>query len=61
MPITLCFELFKKTKFYNISFNVLYLLLALLVAFRYGVGIDTINYMIAFDYIPPIDEKLLTN
>lgn len=59
MPITLCFELFKKKKFYNISFNVLYLLLALLVAFRYGVGIDTINYMIAFDYIPPIDKLSL--
>lgn len=59
MPITLCFELFKKTKFYIISFNALYLLLALLVAFRYGVGTDTINYMIAFDYIPPIGKLSL--
>lgn len=59
IPIILCFELFKKTKFYIISFNAFYLLLALLVAFRYGVGIDTINYMIAFDYIPPVDKLSL--
>ena len=32
--------------------------LVLLVAFKETDTIDTINYMIAFDYIPPIDKLL---
>lgn len=43
-------------KYYNKTFNVLFILLALLVAFRYGTGIDTANYMVAYSYMPPINE-----
>lgn len=37
-------------------FKQFYILLALLVAVRYGVGADTCSYMVAFEEIPPINE-----
>lgn len=40
-------------------FFVLYVMLALLVAVRFGVGIDTLNYMIVFDYIPKLKDLSL--
>lgn len=43
-------------KYYSFMFNMLYWMLALVSSIRYGVGFDTLNYMTAFEYIPPIDQ-----
>lgn len=50
------FKKIKAGKVYIKIFNFMFILLALLVAFRYGTGIDTANYMVAYEYIPQIDE-----
>ena len=39
---------------YSKMFQIVYTVLALLVAFRYMTGNDTPNYMFQYDYIPPI-------
>ena len=49
------FGKFKK-KEYNYLFNAFYILLALLVAFRYYVGNDTAGYMLVYERIPPLDN-----
>lgn len=45
-----------KEKTYLKAFNYSYLFLAFLSAFRYGTGADTPNYMVAFEYIPKLNE-----
>lgn len=48
-------------KYYLRSFNASWILLFLIATFRYGVGSDTVNYMVAYKYIPSItDIKLST-
>lgn len=56
LSIFYSFKKIKAGKEYIKIFNFMFVLLALLVAFRYGTGIDTANYMVAYEYIPPIDE-----
>lgn len=41
-----------KSKNYMRIYNFIYVFLALLMAFRYGVGIDTPRYMLLYDLIP---------
>lgn len=51
----ICFDLlglFRKS--YNKSFNILYVFTAIITAFRYGTGMDTANYMMAYSYMPTI-------
>ncbi len=50
------YDIKKSTKGYLKTFKCFYTLLALLVAFRYGVGVDTSNYMAAYDEVPPINN-----
>lgn len=50
------YDIKKSTKGYLRTFKCFYILLAVLVAFRYGVGVDTSNYMAAYNEVPPIDE-----
>lgn len=44
---------------YNKIYNCFYIFLSLLAAFRYGMGIDTPNYMVAFDDIPKLQNLQL--
>ena len=46
----------QKHELYNKVFNIMYILLAVMVGFRYGVGVDTPNYMEAFSYIPKLQD-----
>lgn len=50
------FDINNSSKGYLKTFNCFYILLAILVAFRYGVGVDTSNYMAAYDEVPPINN-----
>ena len=50
------FDINNSRKGYLKTFKCFYTLLALLVAFRYGVGVDTSNYMAAYDEVPPINN-----
>lgn len=43
-----------RSKSYIRVYNVIFVLLALLMAFRYGVGVDTPRYMMLFDAIPDL-------
>ena len=43
-----------KSKSYLRIYNFIYVLLAILMGFRYGVGIDTPRYMLLFDSIPDL-------
>lgn len=54
---TLYFDVSKRPqKVYDRTFNVLYVFLALLVAFRYKVGPDTFRYMLRFSETPILTE-----
>lgn len=44
----------KKSKNYDKYFKYFFILLYLLAAFKYGMGIDTPNYMVAYENVPPI-------
>lgn len=60
--IILCilfFDLSKNNKRYLLIFRLFFILLSFLSAFRYGVGADTPNYMVAFDSIPKINDFVL--
>lgn len=46
-------------QWYGVTFKAFYILLALLPAFRYGVGIDTITYMATFNSMPTLSEMTL--
>lgn len=48
-------------KIYKFTFNVTWIILALIAAFRYGVGSDTVNYMVAYSYIPTLSELDVTD
>lgn len=50
------FDIKKKDTKPSKYFKQFYIFLALLVAFRYGVGADTSSYMVAFEEIPPINQ-----
>lgn len=55
----LLFDVFRiewKKGVYNLSFNLTWIVLALISAFRYGVGSDTVNYMTAYDLMPTLSE-----
>lgn len=43
-----------KSVFYLRIYNFIYIFLALLMAFRYGVGVDTPRYMLLYDSIPDL-------
>lgn len=52
-----CGRVNKKT--YATIFNIVYVVLAFLVAFRYRVGNDTASYMDFFDIMPTLDQLSL--
>lgn len=57
ITLIIFFDIFGKTnKKYIFVFNTLYITLGLLGAFRFGVGIDTPNYMFAFEYVPKLTD-----
>lgn len=55
--LVIYFDVFNpKHKYYIFTFRCVYLLMALLVAFRYGVGNDTPGYMNFYKLVPTIDK-----
>lgn len=49
----------KGSKSYFLCFKYTWVILALISAFKYGVGPDTPNYMKAYEMMPPINELTL--
>lgn len=55
--LVIYFDVFNpKHKYYIFTFKCVYLFMALLVAFRYGVGNDTPGYMNFFKLVPTLDN-----
>lgn len=55
------YDINKKNHNYKFTYNCVYWFLAFLVAVRYGIGIDTPKYMLAFYEIPKIQDLSLND
>lgn len=53
---TFYFDVMKQGHHYQRTFKVMVVLLGIISAIRYGVGIDTPNYMYAHSYIPKLTD-----
>lgn len=50
------YDIGKSERNKNKYFNIVYVLMAIVAIFRYGVSPDTMNYMTAYEYIPPLES-----